>query len=133
MRNCKLRIATTTDGEERVFTQRAEMELNPLSAVLRYTQDGGNVVLKIENSEVTTERTGDYRLKLRFAEGKRTVGSLGIMSSDGEIGVVTHKLLYKLNENSLLLSVKYALLLNGGEQEVSLLLTATGENISEEK
>lgn len=133
MRKCRLRIATTTDGEERIFTQRAEMELKPLSAIIRYTQDGGRVELKIENGEVTTERVGDYRLKLRFLEGERTLGMLGISESDGALEVVTHKLSYKLNENSLLLSIKYALLLDGGEQEVSLIVTATGENHSEEK
>lgn len=133
MRKCRLRIATTTDGEERIFTQRAEMELKPLSAIIRYTQDGGRVELKIENGEVTTERVGDYRLKLRFLEGERTLGMLGISESDGALEVVTHKLSYKLNENSLLLSIKYALLLDVGEQEVSLIVTATGENHSEEK
>lgn len=133
MRKCRLRIATTTDGEERIFTQRAEMELKPLSAIIRYTQDGGRVELKIENGEVTTERVGDYRLKLRFLEGERTLGTLGISESNGALEVVTHKLSYKLNENSLLLSIKYALLLDGGEQEVSLIVTATGENHSEEK
>lgn len=133
MRKCRLRIATTTDGEERIFTQRAEMELKPLSAIIRYTQDGGRVELKIENGEVTTECVGDYRLKLRFLEGERTLGTLGISESNGALEVVTHKLSYKLNENSLLLSIKYALLLDGGEQEVSLIVTATGENHSEEK
>ena len=64
MQPCFLRIVTSADGEESVFSQYAEMELTPLSAVLRYTQGDGRVFLRVSREGVLVEREGDYALKL---------------------------------------------------------------------
>ena len=54
MQPCFLRIVTSADGEESVFSQYAEMELTPLSAVLRYTQGDGRVLSLIHIWSSTT-------------------------------------------------------------------------------
>ena len=78
MQPCFLRIVTSADGEESVFSQYAEMELTPLSAVLRYTQGDGRVFLRVSREGVLVEREGDYALKLYLSEGQTTAGVLGL-------------------------------------------------------
>ena len=85
MQPCFLRIVTSADGEESVFSQYAEMELTPLSAVLRYTQGDGRVFLRVSREGVLVEREGDYALKLYLSEGQTTAGVLGDGGKSGNV------------------------------------------------
>ena len=116
MEPCFLKIVTSTDGVESVFSQDAEMELTPLSAVLWYE-----------------EKEGDYILRLLLAEGKRLPGKIGLPGAEGEIETDAHRIGYTLRESSLLLSMKYTLRFSSGKQEMKLTLTARGKRNSEEK
>ncbi len=132
MQPCLLTIVTSTDGEERVFSQGAEMELAPLSAVLCYNQEGGSVRLCLENGMVTVERTGAYVLRLCLAEGKTTRGVLGLPGMEGEVETTTGYVGYTIRERSLLLSIKYTLRFDSGSQEMKIRLAARSKGNSEE-
>ena len=132
-RPCHLRIVTSADGEESVFSADAEMELCPQSALLRYRQDGGRVILRIGREEILLERTGDYTLSLRFAAGECSPGVLGIAGSEGKVETFTHRAGMRIGENSVLLSLHYTLRLEGGDREIKLRLTARVKGDPEEK
>ena len=133
MEPCFLKIVTSTDGVESVFSQDAEMELTPLSAVLWYEEKDGRVCLRLKDGRVSIEREGDYILRLLLAEGKRLPGKKGLPGAEGEIETDAHRIGYTLRENSLLLSMKYTLRFSSGKQEMKLTLTARGKRNSEEK
>lgn len=88
MQPCFLRIVTSADGEESVFSQYAEMELTPLSAVLRYTQGAGRVFLRVSREGVLVEREGDYALKLYLSEGQTNGGRSRPVGDGGKSGNV---------------------------------------------
>ena len=133
MEPCFLKIVTSTDGVESVFSQDAEMELTPLSAVLWYEEKDGRVCLRLMDGRVSIEREGDYILRLLLAEGKRLPGKIGLPGAEGEIETDAHRIGYTLRESSLLLSMKYTLRFSSGKQEMKLTLTARGKRNSEEK
>ena len=133
MQPCFLRSVTSADGEESVFSQYAEMELTPLSAVLRYTQGDGRVFLRVSREGVLVEREGDYALKLYLSEGQTTAGVLGLSGTEGKVETSAHRIGFSIGENSLLLSMKYTLRFDSGKQEMNVRLVAQGKKFSEEE
>ncbi len=132
MRKCFLTIVTNADGRETTFSGEAEMQLTPLTAHLRYVQDGATVELRFENRCVTINRQGEYLLFLQLEEGQRFHGKLGFQDNIGEILVETKKVAYAITDKSLLATLSYTLLFDGANQEMKLRLNAREKN-SEEK
>lgn len=108
------------------------MELTPLSARLRYMQNTDVTVLSFENQTVTVAREGDYSMRLTLKEGKTLEGKFILNGNEGVFPVQTQKVAYAITEQSLLASLHYKLLFDGGAQEMKLRLNAR-ETYSEEK
>ena len=132
MQKCSLTIVTDVDGEKTTFSCKAEMELTPLSARLRYMQNTDVTVLSFENQTVTVAREGDYSMRLTLKEGKTLEGKFILNGNEGVFPVQTQKVAYAITEQSLLASLHYKLLFDGGAQEMKLRLNAR-ETYSEEK
>lgn len=132
MQNCSLTIVTDVDGEETTFSCKAEMELTPFSARLRYMQNDAVTVLFFKNQTVTVAREGDYCMQLTLKEGQTLDGKLILNGNEGIFPVQTQKVAYVITEKSLLASLHYKLLFDGGAQEMKLRLNAR-ETYSEEK
>ncbi len=124
MQACYLTITTTADGVETKVSKTAEINLGIQSAELRYQDEGAFVHLSLRGESVTIERQGDYTLFLSLNRGETTVGTVGIGGSYGEIRLYTHKVQYTLNEESLLLLLRYDMLIGEETQEMSLRLLA---------
>lgn len=134
MRPCHLQISTRADGEEEsLFSAEAEMELAPQSALLRYRQGEGVVLLRIREGEVSLEREGDYRLRLSFSEGRALPGILGIASAEGRVETFTRRVGCSIGKNSVLLALRYTLRLEGGDREMRIRLSARNKGEPEEK
>ena len=133
LRSCFLQIVTSADGEESNFSTEAEMELLPRSAVLRYRHGEGDVVLRIEERAVALERGGDYLLRLNFSEGEALPGVIGLAGAEGSVETKTHRLGCSVGKDSVLLSMRYTLRFDRGDQEMKLRLFARGKNHPEEK
>ena len=132
MPKCSLTIVTDVDGQESVFSSKAEMDITPLSAYLRYRQDGANVVLRFENRAVYIDREGDYGMQLTLKEGKSLTGKLVFNGNEGVFPVQSERVAYSITEKSLLASLHYRLLFDGGAQDMKLRINAR-ETYSEEK
>ncbi len=132
MRACDLTIITITDGKESRIRRSAEMELSPLSALLRYNDDGALVQVQIKDGKIFLSRTGDYSLSLILDEGKTTRGTLGIGGSNGEIFVQSERVGFSIGEKSFLANLKYTLDFGQEKQKMQLRLNAR-ESITEEK
>ena len=121
---CALIITTTVDGQENTVSYNGEIRLLIDGADLHY-QDGQSVVtMEIRRKGVSVLRQGDYTLKLRLEEGKRTSGAIGIGGSEGEVFTKTENLAYSVSERSLLLKAQYTLIVGGESQEMKLRLHA---------
>ena len=125
-------IVTVADGVESRIRRNAEMELKPLSAVLRYKEENSLVTVRIENGKVFLARQGDYSLFLPLEEGKTLIGTLGFGSSEGEISVTAERVGFSLGEKSLLANLKYTLDFGQEKQKMQIRLNAR-EIVSEEK
>ena len=118
MKKAKLTINTQVDNaSETTASYEAEIELTANTALLRYEEQGAKVTLALENGEISIERVGDYTFSLHLAEGKELPATLGIMGSVGDIKTKTHSIQYSITEKSFLLSIKYALIFAGNEQQ----------------
>lgn len=124
MQKAFLTIVTTVDDVEHRIFRDAEMELTPLSAVLRYQEDGAIVRLEVKEGNVNFQREGDYSLSMYLVEGKTTEGILSFAASSGTIAVETKKIAYTISKNGLLLKVAYALLFGKEKQEMRLRISA---------
>lgn len=122
-----------TDGVESVFSQDAEMELTPLSAVLWYEEKNGRVCLRLKTAAFPSRERAIIFSLSSFGGRKRLPGKIGLPGAEGEIETDAHRIGYTLRENSLLLSMKYTLRFSSGKQEMKLTLTARGKRNSEEK
>ncbi len=124
MQACYLTITTSVDGSETQFSRRGEMELTPVSVHLRYEEETAKVRMKIQGEEAIIERNGDYSMRLSLKRGERTSGTLGILGNFGEIQTHTHKIVYSIGNDSLLLLMQYDLLINGEKQKMKIRLLA---------
>lgn len=133
MQSCFLTIVTSVDGKENTLSLDAEMELSPLSAVLRYRQGEGQICLRLREGCFFVERQGDYVLRFRFIEGETLSGSLGLPGAEGEVEVTTRRLGWSIGKNSFLLLLDYSLGFVGGTQEMKLRLNARSKDILREQ
>ena len=90
MKNCKLTITTIVNGEESSIIRKGKMQLNATSAQIVYQDEDATVHIRLEKNCAYIERKGDYTLSLNLVQGEHGTGKIGIMGSDGEIGVDTH-------------------------------------------
>ena len=125
-------ISTTVDGKESRTSCKAELELTPMTAVLRYQDENASVSLTLNGASLIIERRGDYGLYLPLTENAYTVGRLSIAGQDGEVKIYTERLAYTIGKSSLLLQLFYTLFFGEEKQEMRLRIRAS-QNHSEEK
>jgi uncharacterized beta-barrel protein YwiB (DUF1934 family) len=133
MKNGRLSISTKIDGEEEINSSYdARIILNTLSAEIHYEDGESSSSIFVGAHEVKILRNGEYTLELNLKEGETTISRIGFGGSIGEISTNTEKISYSLTENSVLLSLKYALAFSKEEiQKMKIRLMA--RIISEEK
>ena len=122
MKACKLTITTTADGVENSITREGEMELSLSKVLLRYREENAFVMIILEGDTAKIEREGDYSLRLQLKEGEVLTGEIGIGGAGGEIQTFAHRVAYSVSKDSLLLSLKYDLIISGEKQEMKLRL-----------
>ncbi len=132
MRKCSLIIVTSVDGTETSFSGEGTLEGTLLFARLQYAQDGAKTIIEFKDRQVAIKREGDYSMQLLLEEGKTTLGQLTIGTNAGAFPVTTKKIAYTITEKSLLASMHYQLMFEGGAQEMKIRLNAR-EIYSEEK
>lgn len=120
MKKCRLTITTIVDGQENVITREGEMDLSVQTAKVYYREENAEVTLQLEGETATVERRGDYTLRLHLVRGETTQGELGIGGSSGEIQTLTRAIQYSIREKSLLISLKYDLIISGERQNMQL-------------
>lgn len=126
MEKAKLTINTQVDDQaETTASYKADMKLTANSAFLSYMDGEAKVTLSLQNGEVYILREGDYTLNLHLVEGQELPATLGILGNEGKIKTQTRSINYSITRDSLLLSIKYALLFSQDEkQEMKLRLIA---------
>ncbi len=132
MQNGFLTIVTAVDGVESRISCKAEMELSPLSAVLRYSDENAIVEMRISGNAVGIKRDGDYSMHLFLEEGKRTKGGIAIAGNVGDLIAETERVVYTVGKNSLLMQLHYTLIFGEEKQDMRIRLNAS-QNPSEEK
>ena len=124
MKDCTLTITTTADGRENTVTYQGKMKLESSYADLRYVEEQSQVHIEIEGETVRIMRRGDYTLRLTLEKGKRHAGAIGIGGAEGEVFTKTDELTYSMKNNSLLLFLRYDLIVGGETQTMKLRLLA---------
>lgn len=124
MKSCNVKITTSVDGRETDFVGQGEMQLYARSADLRYQDGQAFVRLTVCDETATVERQGDYSLGLRLERGKFCDGTLGIGGAEGNVQVYTHRVVYSIGDNSLLLFLHYDLLIGTESQKMKVRLYA---------
>ena len=122
MRKCSLTITTIADGTENTIIREGEMDLSLDKVQLFYREENAAVYLQVQGETAKVERQGDYSLRLHLVRGQRTKGELGIGGSSGEIETLARAVQYSVRENSLLISLKYDLIISGERQSMQLRL-----------
>ena len=120
-------ITTSVDGVENSITRRGEMALMPKEIRLRYEEENALVSISVQGESAQIQRRGDYDLFLDLCVEKMTQGKIGIGGNLGEVEVFTHKIGYSISKDSLLLSLRYDLLISGEKQEMRLRLLSRFE------
>ena len=122
MQKCLVKITTEIDGNVSEVSHTGGCIFRATSAEIVYKQDSSSNTIELKDKSLRITRTGDYTLDLHFKEGEMLKGILGIGGSNGEISTKTHRLTYTLSENSLLLSLQYALVVGNEPQETKVRL-----------
>ena len=120
MEKCKLTITTVADGQENTITREGEMDLSVQTAKVYYREENAAVYRQLEGETAIVERRGDYTLRLHLVRGETTQGELGIGGSSGEIQTLTRAVQYTIREKSMLISLKYDLIISGERQNMQL-------------
>ena len=127
-RQGQLTISTTIDGEEKIFSVAANLALSPFKASIKYTEDGDDIQIDIASRGVSIKRIGELTEELCFRKGQTEYGKIGLSGSEGDVGVKTEKLAYRISEDSVLLQMTYRLLFGHGEQVTKIRLLARIKN-----
>lgn len=124
MKKCRVTITTVVDGQENTITREGEMELSTASATLIYREENAATRICLDHEKAEIERIGDYTMHLHLLSGELTDGEIGLGGSSGGIQSFTHRIQYSLTEQSLLLSLRYDLMISGETQKMQIRLTA---------
>lgn len=124
MRKCRVTITTSVDGQENTIAKEGEMELSLASATLIYREENGATRIFVESEKAEIERIGDYTMRLYLIRGELTEGEIGLGGSSGNIQSFTHRIQYSVTEKSLLLSLRYDLMISGEVQKMQIRLNA---------
>ena len=124
MKKCRVTITTVVDGQENTITREGEMDLSLASATLIYREDNAATRIHLKDEKAEVERIGDYTMRLLLIRGELTDGEIGLGGSSGGIQSFTHRVQYSITEQSLLLSLKYDLIISGEIQKMQIRLTA---------
>ena len=124
MKKCKVTITTVVEGQENSITRDGEMDLSAEKTQLFYREENAAVHISLHGETAEVERQGDYTLRLHLVRGEITQGELGIGGSSGEIQTLTRAVQYSIREKSLLISLKYDLIISGEKQNMQLRILA---------
>ena len=124
MKKCRVTITTAVDGQEYTTTREGEMELSVSVATLIYREENAATRIRLENEKAEIERIGDYTMRLNLIRGETTEGEIGFGGSSGVIQSFTHRIQYSVTEKSLLLSLRYDLMISGEVQKMQIRLMA---------
>lgn len=124
MENCQVTITTIIDGNESQIIRHGEMETSVSEVKICYREENATVFLSTQNGRIEIERKGDYSLRLTLEQGKQSVGILGIGGAEGEVLTFAHQVAYSVSKNSVLMALKYDLIISGEIQEMKLRLLA---------
>jgi uncharacterized beta-barrel protein YwiB (DUF1934 family) len=124
MKKCNLSITTVADAQENTIAREGEIEISSESIELFYREENAAVHLVLKGETALIERQGDYSLRLHLIAGQASKGEIGIGGSSGEIETLTYAVQYSVRERSLLLSLKYDLIISGERQRIQLRLLA---------
>lgn len=124
MKKCRVNITTVVDGQENSIVREGEMELSTLTTTLIYREENASTRIRLENERAEIERIGDYTMRLNLIRGEMTEGEIGLGGSSGVIQSFTHRIQYSVTEQSLLLSLRYDLIISGEVQKMQIRLTA---------
>ena len=127
MKYCKMTITTAVDGVENSITRKGEMSLLPAEIRLRYQEENAIISINVQGDHAQIQRRGDYDLFLDLQTNSVSQGKIGIGASLGEVEIFTHKILYSISKDSLLLSLRYDLIISGEKQEMKLRLLSRYE------
>ncbi len=124
MKKCRVTITTVVDGHENAITREGEMELALTSSTLIYREENAATRIRLDGECADIERVGDYTMKLHLVSGELTEGEIGLGGSSGPIHSLTHRVQYSTTEQSLLLSLRYDLIISGEVQKMQIRLNA---------
>ena len=131
MKECRVSITSTVDGQESSFVREGYIDLSPIHPKISYLEEDGQVQISLEGEKAYIERRGSYSLKLHLERGKVGKGYIGIGGQEGEIQTFAKKVAYSTSKNSLLVSLQYILTIGGEKQTTNIRLSARekGENL----
>ena len=124
MKKCRVTITTAVDGNEHTITREGEMELSLASSTIIYREENASTRIHLAGETADIERVGDYTMKLHLVSGELTEGEIGLGGSSGPIHSLTHRIQYSTTEQSLLLSLRYDLIISGEAQKMKIRLNA---------
>lgn len=124
MKSCTISIITTIDGCESSVQKTGKARFAAVDSVVRYTDDEGEVALRLKDGVLTVSRRGGYTLFLELCEGEERRGRLGIGGEEGDISVFTKKLSYSVSDESCMLFARYVLHVGGEPQETTIRVRA---------
>ena len=122
MKNCRITITTTVEGNTTEIVRDGQAMLTPVSARIAYCEENAEISITLKDGELQILRRGDYSQELRFKDGKTLAGKLGIGGVDGLIHTRTTRLSYSLSDFSLLLSLHYDLCIGDDPQSMKIRL-----------
>ena len=128
MKKCRLTIITVVDGQENSITREGEMELSVHSVRMQYAEENAVVRMQLQGETAEIERRGDYSLRLRLEPRRKMLGEIGIGGAFGEVETFTHTVQYSVTERSVLIALKYDLIISGETQAMQLRLLGRYED-----
>ena len=123
---CEVKLTTTVDGKKTRVVHGGDLQISESHACVTYTEENAVVSIEVKGKTITLIREGDYSLRLTLEKGKTLDGVLALGDNEGIIQVKTQRVGYKLTKNTLVLELKYTLLI-GEAQEMQLKIEAKGE------
>ena len=124
MNKCRVTITTSVDGQENTIARDGEMAISVNEAMLVYREENASTRIRLQGETAEIERIGDYTMRLGLKRGELTDGEIGLGGSSGQIQSFTHRVQYSATEYSLLLLMRYDLIISGEVQKMQIRLNA---------